>query len=169
MLDINWDRVMKRCVRLIIKSHNNDTPIKSCSELHKQYILAYDKINEHTFRYHIRQILGLEKGQSINSENLLMLAGMYNSVSLNMLAKDVRVKYSGKIDGSNFVFLKLKSNHEPKFLYSISTKLKEKYKNSILFISYDNDTLVILCKDKNAAQRLIKVFTFTDEGELKDV
>lgn len=169
--ELDWKKIEEDCAKIMVNaiSKNKDIP-KSLSSLYAQLKEKYDNEGKKcptkgTFRQKMRKKLGLY-GTRKNKVDaaLYRLAGAYDKMKLEMLTDNTQISYESYADQSRWLFVRL--NKEPKIkyaetqkhLYALSCQLKEKFSQEIIFISYDRDTLVILCRDNKARKKVAKNF-----------
>lgn len=87
-------------------------------------------------------------------------------MTLDILSTGLSVTSVSSCNNSNWLFIRVNRIVEydekvssftvvQKHLYLLSHELKKKFSKEIIFISFDKDTLVVLCRD-NAAQQKVK-------------
>lgn len=113
-----------------------------------------------TYRQYMHKALNIGHNQKTPKDALYQLAGKYDKMTLDMLAKNADVTVT---DGSKWLFIGLKRNNSEyvdiqKHLYFLSHELKEKFSQEIIFVSFDTDTLVIMCRDYDARNLVFKEF-----------
>lgn len=152
-------------------SKNKDIP-KSLSALYAQLKEKYDNEGEKcptkgTFRQKMCKKLGLYGTRKDKVDAALYrLAGAYDKMKLEMLTDNTQISYESYADQSRWLFVRLNKDPKIKYaetqkhLYALSYQLKQekKLQQEIIFISYDRDTLVILCRDNKARKKVAKIF-----------
>lgn len=163
----NWEKVFKDCAKLISESSAGNEPIVTAAKLYQELIKYYQKsenpitVNEKAFRYNLRKKLNLKEGERIQNGTLYLLTGQYYKMSVQNLAGFLKLQPLDESAGENFLFLRLNSNQKStksnqlsdnlKILNTTAKQIKEKFPKEAVFVSYDRDTIVILChssKDK---------------------
>lgn len=121
------------------------------------------------FTRKVHSCLGLKKNSKNYEPYFYRLAGQYSGMTLDRLATGLSVS-TVSADSSNWIFIRLKSiiadskainsySVVQKHLYLLSQKLKKKFSSEIIFISFDRDTLVIMCRDNASNQKVVKYFS----------
>ena len=78
-------------------------------------------------------------------------------------------KRAGSMSNASWLFVRLRSkissttDKKNAHFYYLSRKLKEKFPQDILFLSFDVDTLVILCKNEESKNRVQSHFHSIEE------
>lgn len=161
----NWDDIVKDSSKIIIKSilkgKNEITTLKS---LHTALETTYQKNGKEiptysTYRQKMHKLLNIRHNQKNVKNELYQLAGKYEKMTLDALSENIYLSSKIAANDCNWLFIRLKKN-EPdysktqKHLYFLSQKLKEKFKNEIIFISFDTDTIVVMCSNSNATGKI---------------
>lgn len=166
----NWETIKKDSAEIMAVSISEGRDIPSTiRELHDKLSASYSvngkRIPEYnTYRQKIRQILEIPRNSKNVKSALYQLAGAYDKMTLQMLADNITVSNDVIADNSCWVFIRLKRHQDDhalfnKHLHFLSRELKKKFAQEIIFISFDTDTLVILCADINARQMLTSYLT----------
>ena len=171
----DWERIIRDMTDIIagrIAAGKKPPTITSLyKQLSKQYKVSGQPfpVKSEIFTRKIHQYLGLDKNSKNYEPYFYRLAGQYSSMTLDSLATGLSVS-SVSADSSNWIFIRLKSliadskainsySVVQRHLYLLSQKLKEKFSSEIIFISFDRDTLVILCRDNASNQKVVKYFS----------
>lgn len=165
-IKFDWDEVMKNSAHVMAQCLTKGEYISTITDLHKKLESYYKSIGKtapgpSTYRQNVSKRLNSEV--SIKTA-LYQLAGMYEKMTLQMLAEGITVSTDETADKCNWLFVRLKKSavdyvNMRKHLYFFSHELKKKFSKDIVFISFDNDTIVILCKDNNSRKKLLNFFT----------
>lgn len=171
----DWDKIVKDMTEIIANELAKKKKIPTISKLHKKLREKYKGTdtafpeNLDVFSRKIHSYLGLEKNHQNYESHFYQLLGQYDKMSLNKLAENLSVSTVNTNNNCNWLFIKVKrliqgesSNDKykaiQKHLYILSQKLKDKFKNEIIFASFDRDTLVLMCRDSNAKQNVTNYF-----------
>ena len=171
-----WSKIYKECAVIITECAIQQTGIKTIREL-------YNKLKEknpslkspdygelpsyNTFRQKLREYLKPTSQSADVSAALYRFAGAYNKMTLEMLSDNIRISSDNVDTDCNWIIVRLKrsiSEDEDQYLntqrhlYHLSQALKNKFTNEILFISSDRDTLVILCSNIDAKEKIKEHF-----------
>lgn len=157
----DWDSIVKDSAEIITKSilQENDT-ITTLNILYTSLEKLYQKKDKklptyNTFRQKMHKVLNVARNQKNVKSALYQLAGKYDKMTLNMLAENIYLSSESSANGCNWLFIRLKRHdsdfiNTQKHLYYLSQKLKKKFTQEIIFISFDTDTIVVMCSDSNA-------------------
>lgn len=171
----DWERIIRDMTDIIAGRIAAGKKPPTITSLYKQLSKQYKEsgqpfpVKSEIFTRKIHQYLGLDKNSKNYEPYFYRLAGQYSSMTLDSLATGLSVS-SVSADSSNWIFIRLKSlitdskainsySVVQKHLYLLSQKLKEKFSSEIIFISFDRDTLVILCRDNASNQKVVKYFS----------
>ncbi|MCM1508477.1 MAG: hypothetical protein NC177_15310 [Ruminococcus flavefaciens] len=163
-----WDIIVKDSAEIIandiLKGKNKITTLKS---LYTALEEMYKKDNREiptssTYRQKMHQVLNVGYNQKNVKSALYQLAGKYDKMTLNMFAENIQLSSENNADNCNWLFIRLKKYESDytktqKHLYFFSQELKKKFTKEIVFISFDTDTIVIMCSDINSRN---KVFSY---------
>lgn len=159
--------------------------------LHKLLSEKYNAENKiipklNTFRQVMHDRLKVSHNQKNISAALYRLAGRYDKMTLAQLTENITLT-SGRMAGkSPWIFIRLKGSgvsmtDKASHLYLLSRELKKKFEKDILFISFDTDTIVVLCSnvksmnnilayfEKNAVRNRIYIDRGDDDGNKSNV
>jgi len=157
----NWDDIVKDSTKIISKSilKGNDE-ITTLKTLYTALEITYQKKGKEiptysTYRQKMHKILHIKHNQKNVKNELYQLAGKYEKMTLDVLAENICLSSQAAANKCNWLFIRLKRYESDyiktqKHLYFLSQKLKEKFKNEIIFISFDTDTIVVMCSNSNA-------------------
>lgn len=165
----DWEKILKDSAHVMAQCIKNGKYISNIIELYYEMESYYKKKGKaypclNTYRQNIGKMLNSsEKGISVKTA-LYQLAAKYDEMTLSMLAESIAVATDETADNCYWLFIRLKKYeydyvHVQKHLYFLSHELKKKFSNEIVFISYDIDTLVIMCSNAKARKRLFNFFT----------
>lgn len=161
----NWDDIVKDSSKIIIKSIlKGKDEITTLKSLHTALETTYQKSGKEiptysTYRQKMHKLLNIRHNQKNVKNELYQLAGKYEKMTLDALSENIYLSSKAAANDCNWLFIRLKKN-EPdysktkKHLYFFSQKLKEKFKNEIIFISFDTDTIVVMCSNSNAKGKI---------------
>ncbi len=162
----DWQIIIKDSAKImadsIFKGRKDISTIPALyKELEKVYKSQDKKIPKlNTYRQYMHKELKLSHNQKTPRSALYQLAGRYDKMTLNMLTENVNATVA---DSSKWLFIRLKRNDSKyidtqKHLYSLSHELKKKFSPEIIFTSFDNDTLVIMCRDSESGNSILSYF-----------
>ena len=171
----DWEMILKDSAEIVASSLNADkNHVLKISNLYKKLEAQYQSEGKsvpkfNTYRQFMHRKLNMGKSQENVQNALYQLAGTYAKMSLSVLAKNVTVASDNISNDNCWLFIRLKnvldSNYvqetdinKSKIMYYLSQGLKKKYSNKILFISFDTDTIAIMCADNNAREKLVSYF-----------
>ena len=116
----------------------------------------------------MREELGVESGKKKIQPYLYAFVGKYDKMSLELLAEGTALSM---VSNASWLFVRLRSkisgttDKKNAHFYYLSRKLKEKFPQDILFLSFDVDTLVILCKNEESKNRIHSHFHSIEEEQ----
>lgn len=171
-----WDSIIKDMTAIIadrIASGKKPPTIKSIYKiLEREYKKQNQPFpdNSQIFTRKIHNYLGLDKNSKNYEPYFYRLAGQYDKMTLDSLATGISVSTASSGSNSSWLFMRINSiidNGKPinrnenvqMHLYKLSQRLKDKFSEEIIFISFDRDTLVIMCMDNNARQMVADYFS----------
>lgn len=107
-----------------------------------------------TYRQKMHEFLNVTSNQKDVKSALYQLAGKYEKMTLDMLVDNICFSSENTSDNCCWLFIRLKKNNPDytetkKHMYFLSQELKKKYTKEIIFISFDIDTIVVMCSDIN--------------------
>ena len=164
----DWDTIIKDSAEVIahsLKVGKEITAIKSLyDELKKIYLSGNKDIPEfNTYRQVIRKKLNIAPKKKNVKTELYQLAGAYAKMSFKMLTENTTISSCAIADSGCWLFIRLKNidsdyNNTAKHMYTLAHELKKKFIGKIVFVSFDNDTVVIMCSDNMARQEILQYF-----------
>lgn len=157
----NWDDIVKDSTKIISKSilkgNNEITTLKT---LYTALETTYQKKSKEiptysTYRQKMHKILHIKHNQKNVKNELYQLAGKYEKMTLDVLAENICLSSKAAANDCNWLFIRLKRHdsdfiNTQKHLYYLSQELKKKFTQEIIFISFDTDTIVVMCSGSNA-------------------
>ena len=159
----DWDEIFKYCADILSKSLAVDiNPISKVSELYKEFRRCYwnegrrnEIPQEVTFQKKLHSQLKISYKQRIYKSMLYQLVGKYQEMTIPALANYLTTPYDNANDNSSYLFYRIKRgertiSENKRILYATANQLKQHFKGKIIFLSYDDDTIVIMCSDNNA-------------------
>lgn len=167
---LDWEEIMQDSAEVMIACIKSGTEITTLPalyvQLQKKYSIEGKQIPaQNTYRQEMHRRLNLKSNQRMVKTALYQLAGAYYRFSVEELAKDAVIATSSIDRNCSWLFIQVKRQVSgestaqkyrmmQKHLYHLSHKLKEEFKDHIIFASFDRDTLVILCKSPNAREAI---------------
>ena len=167
---LNWEEIMQDSAEVMMECIINGTEISTLPalyvQLQKKYCIEGKQIPaQNTYRQEMHKRLNLQPNQRMVKTALYQLAGAYDKLTVQTLAKEATIATSSIDRNCSWLFIRLKRQVSgestaqkyrmmQKHLYHLSHKLKEEFKDNILFASFDRDTLAILCKSPNAREAI---------------
>ena len=170
---IDWKKVWKDTCQIFIQ----DRTIKDVKTLYERLGKKYKKDNtienlpsDDYYSRRLRKELDISRKKKNISTELCKFAGLYSELPLEELSKDTSLSSVNSCSDCSWLFIKLtrvitdeyfnkKYTAVQAHLYHLSHKLKENFKNEILFASFDNDTLAVLCKDQPSKEMVENYIT----------
>ena len=161
----NWNEIVKDSKKIIrdTTKNGNRKLISTMKELYDRLKFQYEKKGKEIPRY----VLYSEK---IRKEfNIYQAVAAHEKISLETLSQNVTISYPTVASQAVWLFIRLKETKETEeknisledynsHFYYLSKRLKEQFKDEILFLSFDTDTVVLLCKDDSARKKIIRHF-----------
>ena len=144
----DWDEILTQCSKILRDNGN----IEKVSNLYK-LVKIPKKPKEDTFRKKIRSELGL-KNERITKESLYRLVGKY---SKNFLEALWEMSAAEGITSYSHCYLFIKINNYPdirELLPKITRSFKVEFKEEVLFSTFDDDTIVLICRDEKAKAKI---------------
>lgn len=154
-----WEEIFQDCADLItVQIRDSKNVPETFPQLYqlfeKWYTERGKKVPEQRhFIRKMREELGVESGKKKIQPYLYAFVGKYDKMSLELLAEGTTLS---RVSNASWLFVRLRSkissttDKKNAHFYYLSRKLKEKFPQDILFLSFDVDTLVILCKDEES-------------------
>lgn len=170
----DWEIIFKDAARILSESlSDSKNNITKVSELYQKLKAEYKKLSkplpaQNTFTKKIHAYLHPDDKQRIYKTSIYQLIGAYYPQSIEPMAQNFKI-ISALPDNMTYLFLRLddkggKTADNLKILYEMVYKLKNKFSEDILFISYDITTIVIICKDQTSKD---KIHNFIDMYQKK--
>ena len=176
----NWNILVKDSAEVMAESISKQLPIKTLPALYEKLKEKYEKEgkalpSKNTFRQKMHKILHLPHNKRNVELDLNNLAGAYEKQTIDLLLQNVKITTSQSSKACFWIFIKISREVEDekptthlrmkqKHLYHLAQKLKDAFGTSILFASFDTDTLVMLCKDEGTRARIKKYVMAAREG-----
>lgn len=168
----NWDEIMADCADIIARSISSGKKIPSTlPELYKLLSERYSDEGkklpvQNTFRQIMHGKLNIGHNQKNVQSAFYRLAGKYDKMTLQMLSDNIVISTDTVADAAAWLFIRLKNkkipaNEKNAHLYYLSHKMKEKFDREIIFISFDTDTLVIMCTGNDSRKKILSYFSNT--------
>ena len=168
-IKFNWESIFSDSAEIMALSISKGIDIPSTiSNLYKKLEEKYETEGKiipsyDTYRQVLHKKLNTSHNQKTVKSALYQLAGAYDKMTLQMLAENITVTTDAAADNASWLFIrinakKIKSEDRNKHLYYLAGELKKKFSREIIFISFDIDTLVIMCADSNARKTIISYF-----------
>ncbi len=165
----DWDHIWNVCSKLLADSIAMDKePISNASELYRSLLAAARDgyIDEAlpkavTFRRKLHQKLSKDGNDRICKNALYEMIEQYDKIAISALAKHLKLMPTSSSSKACYLFLRISDKRKTnvpdhsKLLHSVSAQLKKKYPTKILFITYDNDTIVMLSPNTRARDSVI--------------
>lgn len=184
--DKKWSMIYKECAIIINESAVQQSGVKTIRELHNKLKEKYPSLSSpdgwelppyDTFRQKLRKHLELTSRSADVSAALYRFAGAYSKMTIDMLSDNVRISSDSVDTDCRWIIIRLDRcvNEDDRFLntqrhlYHLSQALKDKFTSEILFISFDRDTLVILCSDNDAKDKIKEYFNRINSSNDKSV
>lgn len=161
----NWDEIFRDAADILARSlAEKKVPISKASQLYaaleKQYRSEKQNFPEAvTFRKRLHRQLNIDESQRIYKTTLYQLIGQYQKMTLPALAEYLTPSMQPVNCNDCYLFYRINREERTiadnrKLLYATAKVMKEHFKQRILFLSYDDDTIVILCADSDAKNQI---------------
>ena len=169
-----WGEIFQDCADLItVQIRDSKNVPETFPQLYqlfeKWYTERGKKVPEQRhFIRKMREELGVESGKKKIQPYLYTFVGKYDKMSLELLAEGTTLSM---VSNASWLFVRLRSkissttDKKNAHFYYLSRKLKEKFPQDILFLSFDVDTLVILCKNEESKNRVQSHFRSIEEEQ----
>lgn len=167
----NWKKIYKESAAIITASIANDKkPVSSVTQVYERLKAKYHEESRDAqlpkptmYRKMLHKKLNLKPNQRLVKSALYQMVGAYDKMNIPMLANYLTISSSETADNSKWLFIRLQESEFShtdvnKLLYNLSQKLKKKFSDEILFISFDIDTIVMMCKDYEAKDKIVDYF-----------
>ncbi len=169
----NWKDIWIFCSKILARySVEGKDPISNASDLYRRLGKAWKEEypdeqlpQEVTFRSKLRKKLNLKENERICKSDLYRMFEIYDHVAIPALAKHLKLSPTDSSDEICYLFIEISNARREEFhkhrklLRSVSSKLKNKFPTKILFTSYDDDTIVIVCRNADARDSLSEYLT----------
>lgn len=165
----DWEEIFKDSADILSRSlAENRKPITKVSELYAALEKLYiqrdkkDMLPEPTtYNKKMHEKLELKKSQRIMKSSLYKLIGQYHTMSIQALSQYLTVKEEVSSQQICYLFLRLTKGERTitdnkKLLYTTCKQLKQRFAEEILFLSYDDDTIVLMFPDEKSRQKVKK-------------
>ena len=166
----DWKAIEEDSLKLLIESHTSGTKPMKLSELYAKLKEKYEKEGklvpgQNTYRQEMHKRLKIPNNQRATESELYRLAGLYSDMTLEMLACHLDITNAAPQPDDKWLLVQLNRDREmisythlKQHMYYLAKELKKKFGDDILFISFDNNTLVIMCRDKEAKLAIYSYF-----------
>lgn len=165
----DWNELFQMSADILSRSIAAESkPISRASELYKALEKEYRKNYPDddfpkavTYRKKLHQILNIPYEQRIYKTNLYQLIGKYKNMAIQSLASYLTMPDESVLDKQCYLFYRVIRDSRTiienrKLLYSIALGFKQTFGKRILFISYDDDTIVMICSNQEARNFISK-------------
>lgn len=163
-----WEEIFKDSARLLSESLANEKkPISKVSELYKALEKDYKNKGkpereipgEVSFRRKLHKKLNIAYEQRIYKSALYQLIGKYYNMTIPALAQHLTMTPVDSHDNLCYLFLRVQKgkrsiSENKKILYATCKQLKIAFPDEIMFLSYDDDTIVMMCPNKEARKKV---------------
>lgn len=168
-LKYDWEQIIRDSAEVMALSiaKGNDIP-KQLSDLFEKLKDKYKSERKaippfNTYRQVIRKKLNIPKRKKIIRQELCRFAGKYNIMSLQLLSENITVYTNIISDQAAWLFIRLKETNisvedRNSHFYYLAQELKKKFSSEILFVSFDIDTLVVLCNNRSSRKKIVLYF-----------
>ena len=167
----NWDKIYSDTKQIISGCIENKKAVPTfLSKMHQILEKDYKQKGKaiptkRTYVQKMRSMLLIPNTKRNIQAELYRLVGRYDKMTLQLLSDSCTIS---AVNNASWLFIRLQSKNTAEERYShfyhLSHKLKEKFKNDILFISFDMDTLVILCANGSSRVKLESYFQSLKRG-----
>ena len=172
----NWNKIVKDSEKIIhdTTKNGNRKLISTIKELYDRLKFQYEKKGKEVPRYvlyskKIRKEFNIGRHKKNIQLELYQAAAAHEKIPLETLSQNVTISYPKVASQAVWLFIRLKETKETEkknisskdynsHFYYLSKRLKEQFKDEILFLSFDTDTVVLLCKDDSARKKIIRHF-----------
>ena len=172
----NWNEIVKDSKKIIrdTTKNGNRKLISTMKELYDRLKFQYEKKGKEVPRYvlyskKIRKEFNIDCHKKNIQLELYRAVDAHGKILLKTLSRNVTISYPTVASQAVWLFIRLKETKETEeknisledynsHFYYLSKRLKEQFKDEILFLSFDTDTVVLLCKDDPARKEIIRHF-----------
>lgn len=176
-----WGQIIEDMTALIAQSISDGKKPPTIHKLYDQLKGKYDTHgiafpkNKEIFYRKIHKHLGMGHCRKNHESYFYQLAGQCDNMTIDNLAAGLRVSALYFDNNCNWLFIRVKQvipdksekkayKKKQKHLYLFAKELKRKFSKSIVFTSFDKDTLVILCIDEKARTKIEKYIKRVNNG-----
>lgn len=164
-----WNRILEDSAEIMAQSIASGNPVSTIPALYRLLEQKYKAEGkalpvERTYRGKLHKLLDIPYNQRNVTSSLYQLAGKYDEMTLAMLSENVMVSYDIKECDCHWLFVKVSSKRNKKsmeiqkHLYHLAHKLKKDFQKEIVYISFDSDTIIILCENFYSLKNLMNYF-----------
>jgi hypothetical protein len=151
--------------------NGNRKLISTMNELYDRLKFQYEKKGKEVPRYvlyseKIRKEFNIGRHKKNIQLELYRAVAAHGKFFLKTLSQNITISYPTVASQAVWLFIRLKDTKQKNIFledynshfYYLSKRLKEQFKDEILFLSFDTDTVVLLCKDDPARKEIIRHF-----------
>ena len=167
----NWNEIVKDSKKIIrdTTKNGNRKLISTMKELYDRLKFQYEKKGKEVPRYvlyseKIRKEFNIDCHKKNIQLELYRAVAAHGKILLKTLSQNITISYPNVASQAVWLFIRLKETKETEeknisledynsHFYYLSKRLKEQFKDEILFLSFDTDTVVLLCKDDSARKK----------------
>ena len=161
----DWTVIQKDSAKVIAQAIKNGEKVSSLPDVYELLVQYYqdrgqtDLPQERTYCRKMREMLDLQADKRSIAAELYQFAGAYSKMTLPELAQGLTVSTAATADSSHWLFIRLERD-EPdatkaaKHMHFLCSELKKKFAKKILFTTFDDDTIVVLCHDDEARKKI---------------
>ena len=169
----NWNEIVKDSKKIIhdTTKNGNRKLISTMKELYDRLKFQYEKKGKEVPRYvlyseKIRKEFNIDRHRKNIQLELYQAVAAHEKIPLETLSQNITISYPTVASQAVWLFIRLKDTKQKNIsledynshFYYLSKRLKEQFKDEILFLSFDTDTVVLLCKDDSARKKIIRHF-----------
>ena len=162
----NWNEIVHDTTK-----NGNRKLISTMKELYDRLKFQYEKKGKEVPRYvlyseKIRKEFNIDRHKKNIQLELYQAVAAHEKIPLETLSQNITISYPTVASQAVWLFIRLKDTKQKNIsledynshFYYLSKRLKEQFKDEILFLSFDTDTVVLLCKDDSARKKIIRHF-----------
>ena len=175
--NFEWGDIFEEC-RTILKKRNKSKPIKTWMELYNELKKSKDKKKQpcpasDTFKRHLSDELDLGKYDRLTKDLLYSMLHIDTQETIEDLLHNAQISVTPNLNQNCWLFITLKreDNTGTKsivHLYQLSHKIKTVFSEDVAFISFDIDTIVVLCSSEESKAKIEKYVTRMSKQRLRD-
>ena len=169
----NWNEIVEDSKKIIhdTTKNGNRKLISTMKELYDRLKFQYEKKGKEVPRYvlyseKIRKEFNIDRHKKNIQLELYQAVAAHEKIPLETLSQNITISYPTVASQAVWLFIRLKDTKQKNIslkdynshFYYLSKRLKEQFKDEILFLSFDTDTVVLLCKDDPARKKIIRHF-----------